>query len=50
MAEANTNYIDLVRKKATPSPPAPEEHELAPQEDPDAHDLGEIRNSSGQRT
>ena len=44
MAKANTNYIDLLRKKATPSLPALEEHELAPQEDPDAdaHDLGEI--------
>ena len=35
--------MDLLRKKGVSPPPAPEEQDLAPQQDPDAHDLGDIR-------
>ena len=42
LANATSDYMDLLRKKAVSPPPAPEEHELAPQEDLDAHDLGDI--------
>ena len=42
LTNTTSDYIDLLRKQAKPPPPAPEEQELVPQEDPDAHDLGDI--------
>ena len=43
LAYATSDYMDLLRKKGVSPPPAPEEQDLAPQQDPDAHDLGDIR-------
>ena len=49
LVKATANYTDLLKKQAKSLPPAPEEHKLAPQEDPDEHDLGDILVDKDQR-